>query len=103
MRARRRFAHFWDWSYRFEGYTPAARRQRGYYAMPMLWRDDVIGWINLAATGGRLEFDVGYARAAPKGRDFRHAFEAELDRMRTFLSYGERNEGVSERSASSQP
>jgi len=82
---RRRFAHFWDWSYRFEGYTPAARRQRGYYAMPMLWRDDVIGWINLATTDGRLEFKVGYARAAPKGRDFRRAFDAELDRMRTFL------------------
>jgi uncharacterized protein YcaQ len=83
---RRRFAHFWDWSYRFEGYTPAARRQRGYYAMPMLWRDDVIGWINLAAVDGRLEFDVGYARDVPKGRDFRRAFEAELERMRTFLS-----------------
>jgi uncharacterized protein len=83
---RRRFAHFWDWSYRFEGYTPAARRQRGYYAMPLLWRDDVIGWINLATIDGRLEFDVGYARGVPKGRDFRRAFEAELDRMKTFLS-----------------
>ena len=91
---RRRFAHFWDWSYRFEGYTPAARRQRGYYAMPMLWRDDVIGWINLAATDGRLEFDVGYARAEPKGRDFRRAFEAELERMRMFLSRGKETKGA---------
>lgn len=89
---RRRFAHFWDWSYRFEGYTPAARRQRGYYAMPMLWRDDVVGWINIATTNGRLEFDVGYARAAPKGGDFRRAFAAELELMRSFLSHREGNE-----------
>jgi uncharacterized protein len=85
---RRRFEHFWNWSYRFEGYTPAARRQRGYYAMPMLWRDDVIGWINFTPANGRLDFDVGYAQKAPKGLGFRRAFDAELDRMRTFLSQG---------------
>jgi uncharacterized protein YcaQ len=82
---RRRFTHFWDWSYRFEGYTPVARRQRGYYAMPMLWRDDAIGWINLAVTNGRLEFNVGYVRDTPKERNFRRAFEEELERMRSFL------------------
>jgi len=91
---RGRFEHFWDWSYRFEGYTPAVRRQRGYYAMPMLWRDDVIGWINLATTNGRLEFDVGYAKGVPKGRDFRGAFEDELDRMKKFLLHGEETGGV---------
>jgi uncharacterized protein len=85
---RRRFEHFWNWSYRFEGYTPAARRERGYYAMPMLWHDDVVGWVNLSATNGRLEFEVGYAKAVPRERDFRHAFDAEFERMRTFLSYG---------------
>ncbi len=91
---RRRFAHFWDWSYRFEGYTPAARRQRGYYAMPMLWRDDVIGWINLARTDGRLKFDIGYAKGSPKVRDFRRGFEAELDRMRTFLLHADEDPGA---------
>jgi uncharacterized protein YcaQ len=29
---RRRFEHLWGWPYRFEAYTPAARRTRGYYA-----------------------------------------------------------------------
>jgi len=91
---RRRFEHFWDWSYRFEGYTPAARRQRGYYAMPLLWRADVIGWINLAMTDGRLEFDVGYAQRIPRGRDFKRAFEEELDRMKTFLLHEEETEGA---------
>jgi hypothetical protein len=46
---RRRFEHLWGWAYRFEAYTPAPKRVRGYYALPLLWRDRVIGWGNLAA------------------------------------------------------
>ncbi|EWS60580.1 hypothetical protein Y695_04569 [Hydrogenophaga sp. T4] len=41
---RDRFERLWDWAYRFEAYTPPAKRVRGYYAMPLLWRDQVIGW-----------------------------------------------------------
>jgi uncharacterized protein len=29
---RRRFEHLWGWAYRFEAYTPKAKRVRGYYA-----------------------------------------------------------------------
>ncbi len=43
---RRRFEHLWGWPYRFEAYTPSAKRIRGYYAMPLLWCDRVIGWAN---------------------------------------------------------
>ena len=43
---RLRFEHFWQWPYRFEAYTPPAKRLRGYYAMPVLWGDRVIGWAN---------------------------------------------------------
>ena len=32
-------------AYRFEAYTPPAKRNLGYYAMPLLWRDDVIAWV----------------------------------------------------------
>ena len=32
---RRRFEHLWGWPYRFEAYTPLAKRVRGYYAMPL--------------------------------------------------------------------
>lgn len=42
-RDRDRFEHLWDWSYRFEAYIPAAKRERGYYALPLLWRDEIIG------------------------------------------------------------
>jgi uncharacterized protein YcaQ len=85
---RRRFEHLWGWSYRFEAYTPPAQRRFGYYAMPLLWGNEVIGWVNLAAPDGKLAFEVGYASAAPKGRDFREAFDAELARMAEFLALG---------------
>ena len=64
---RRRFERLWGWAYRFEAYTPVAKRQRGYYALPMLWRDQVIGWGNLAVIDGRLHADFGYVDAARRG------------------------------------
>jgi hypothetical protein len=48
---RGRFEHLWGWSYRFEAYTPVKKRVRGYYAMPMLWRDRCVGWANIGARG----------------------------------------------------
>ena len=83
---RRRFESFWGWAYRFEAYTPASRRQRGYYALPLLWRDQVIGWGNVSVKNGELQAGFGYAHARPP-RDpaFTRELEAELDRMRTFL------------------
>jgi uncharacterized protein len=83
---RRRFELLWGWAYRFEAYTPVSRRQRGYYALPLLWRDQVIGWGNLSVKNGELQADFGYVGAPPRhDRAFTRELEAELDRMRTFL------------------
>ncbi|MCO5172510.1 MAG: winged helix DNA-binding domain-containing protein [Planctomycetes bacterium] len=82
---RARFEHLWGWAYRFEAYTPVARRVRGYYALPLLWRDRVIGWGNARVEGGGLVVDVGFERAAPKERGFRAELAAELERLRKFL------------------
>jgi len=83
---RRRFELFWGWAYRFEAYTPAPKRVRGYYALPLLWRDTVIGWGNLSVDSGRLVPDVGYVTGrAPRDAVFRRELEAELDRMQRFL------------------
>ena len=83
---RRRFEMFWRWAYRFEAYTPASKRKLGYYALPMLWRDRVIGWGNLAVRDGALHADIGYVNASPP-RDlrFKREVEAELERARSFL------------------
>jgi uncharacterized protein YcaQ len=85
-RDRERFELLWGWVYRFEAYTPVSKRKMGYYAMPLLWRDQVIGWGNLSVTDGRLESDFGYVGSQPPNdRAFKRELEAELDRVRAFL------------------
>lgn len=83
---RRRFEALWGWAYRFEAYTPARLRQRGYYALPMLWRDHVVGWGNLGLRDGRLLVDLGYVSGrAPREAAFAAALDGELDRIWAFL------------------
>jgi len=83
---RDRFELLWGWVYRFEAYTPSAKRKRGYYALPLLWRDRVIGWGNLSIKDGDLKADFGYVEVAPpRDPEFHGELEAELDRLRRFL------------------
>jgi uncharacterized protein YcaQ len=83
---RLRFEIFWGWAYRFEAYTPAPKRVRGYYALPLLWRDRVIGWANLALRDGSLRVDIGHVGGqAPRQADYRRALDDELQRMQHFL------------------
>jgi uncharacterized protein YcaQ len=82
---RARFEMLWGWVYRFEAYTPAPKRLRGYYALPLLWRNRVIGWGNLSVKAGELTAELGYVDTPPREKAFRRELEAELDRMRTFL------------------
>jgi uncharacterized protein len=84
---RERFERFWGWAYRFEAYTPAPKRVRGYYSLPLLWRDRVIGWGNLAWRNGALEPEIGYVSgAAPVEPAFASALDEELARIVVFLS-----------------
>lgn len=86
---RRRFERFWGWAYRFEAYTPVAKRKLGYYALPILWRDGVIGWANVSLRDGRLHADLGYvAGRAPRDRAYARELADELSRFELFL--GER-------------
>ncbi|KAF1017049.1 MAG: hypothetical protein GAK31_00308 [Stenotrophomonas maltophilia] len=83
---RRRFQLLWDWEYKFEAYTPAAKRRYGYYALPLLWRGQVLGWGNVSVREGRMEPVLGYIEGrAPADLAFADALEAELERMRVFL------------------
>jgi uncharacterized protein YcaQ len=83
---RDRFELLWDWVYRFEAYTPPHKRKLGYYALPLLWRDRVIGWGNLSVVNGELKSEIGFVEShPPNGRAFRRELDAELDRMRVFL------------------
>ena len=81
-----RFELFWGWAYRFEAYTPTSKRKLGYYAMPLLWRGEVIGWGNVAAEGGALKAQFGYISGrAPRDTMFKRELAAELARLDEFL------------------
>ena len=83
---RRRFELLWGWGYRFEAYTPAPKRKFGYYALPLLWRDRVVGWGNLSVVDGALRAQVGYIDGGPpREPGFSRELRAELDGMREFL------------------
>jgi uncharacterized protein YcaQ len=63
-----------------------AKRRFGYYALPMLWRDHVVGWANLSVADGTLRSSFGYVGSAgPADRTFARELDAELERVRQFL------------------
>jgi uncharacterized protein len=83
---RRRFQLFWGWEYKLEAYVPSHKRRMGHYAMPVLWREQVVGWANLKVGDGRLQHDLGFAGARPRGRAFRLALDEALHQMEEFLA-----------------
>ena len=86
---RDRFELLWGWAYRFEAYTPPAKRKLGYYAMPLLWQDRIMGWANLSVEDRKLIPQLGYVGSPPRDPEFQRELEAELERLRLFLGLSE--------------
>ena len=83
---RRRFEHLWGWAYRFEAYTPAPKRVRGYYALPLLWGEQVIGWGNVSMVGGRMQAEWATWRASRRpGRHFLRPWMRNCSAWRRFF------------------
>lgn len=83
---RRRFELLWGWAYRFEAYTPVARRVRGHYALPLLWTERMVGWATVrVGADGALDVATGFEAGRPRGRAFTAALDAEVARMTEFL------------------
>jgi uncharacterized protein YcaQ len=82
---RRRFELFWRWPYRFEAYTPAPKRVLGYYALPLLWREYVVGWANVGVRDGRMQPAVGFFGPRIADPAFSAAVDDELHRLHRFL------------------
>jgi len=82
---RLRFELFWGWPYRFEAYTPAPKRKLGHYALPLLWRERVVGWANVAVEGGAMRVEVGFAGPRITEPAFVRAMDDELHRLHRFL------------------
>jgi uncharacterized protein YcaQ len=83
---RTRFELLWGWRYRFEAYTPPAKRRLGYYALPLLWRDQVVGWGTAALRDAALQVQLGWASGrAPRDAALGGALDAERARLERFL------------------
>ena len=62
------------------------KRTLGYYALPLLWRDAVIGWGNAAVKNGRLTLETHFvAGAPPRDAALRSALKEERARLAEFL------------------
>ena len=55
------------------------------YAMPVLWREQVLGWANLKVVDGRLQHELGFAGPRPRGSAFQRALDEALQQMQEFL------------------
>jgi len=84
---RRRFEMLWAWPYRFEAYTPAKKRRFGYYALPLLWQDRMVGWGNVTVQDGAMRVGLGFVKGRPRGRAFKHGLDEEIERLRRFLGF----------------
>ncbi len=83
---RRRFAHLHGWTYKFEAYTPPAKRVLGYYALPLFRGEQAVGWANLKVENGELTSELGFVPGVRQTAALSKGIEVELERYRRFLN-----------------
>jgi uncharacterized protein YcaQ len=85
---RNRTRALFDFDYLWEVYTPAARRRYGYYALPILWGDRIVGRtdLRLDRASGTLVVKGMWLEDAAVGDDaaFTTALAAGMERFRAF-------------------
>jgi uncharacterized protein YcaQ len=89
---RARTTKLFDFDFRIEIYTPQHKRQYGYYVLPILHGDRLIGRIDpkLDREHGRLHIHAVHAeKHAPLNRQTARAIRAALEDLATFLGASE--------------
>lgn len=85
---RDRTEQLWDFYYRIEIYVPKAKREYGYYVLPILHKDRLIGRIDAKMDRKQNIFQVNtvYAEAkAPKNKRMLRSLSGTITRLANFL------------------
>lgn len=98
VRDRVRNMHFWNFDYKIEIYTPQAKRKYGYYVLPILHNDQLIGRIDpqMNRAQGILNVNAVYLEPnAPRDQKTGRAVRDAVEELGEFLNateikYGER-------------
>ncbi|HYZ25953.1 MAG TPA: crosslink repair DNA glycosylase YcaQ family protein [Geminicoccaceae bacterium] len=88
LRDRARLARLFGFDYRIEVFVPAARRTYGYYVLPLLEGEALVGRLDTRAdrAAGVLEVNALWMEPAYRlTRGRRQRLEAELERIRRFV------------------
>ncbi len=72
-----------QFDYTWEAYVPAAKRKFGYYGMPVLYRGEFVGQIELAKSDGGLT--IKNSDIKELSTDFRSSLKQEIARVQEFV------------------
>lgn len=88
VRDRARNMQFWDFDYKIEIYTPQVKRKFGYYVLPILHRDQLIGRIDpqMNRATGILKINAVHAEPqAPRDQKTGRAVRDAIEELGEFL------------------
>lgn len=71
---RKRTQQFFDFDFRLEAYVPLAKRQYGYFCMPILWQDRLIGRFDPKADSKKKVLFINALHIEQEGPDLDKAF-----------------------------
>lgn len=80
-------AALWGFEYRWEVYTPPAKRRYGYYVLPILFGDELVGRIEPRVDRAAATLEIRalwLERGFRAGADFARALDEALEAYRTF-------------------
>ena len=89
VRDRARNVQFWDFDYKIEIYVPQAKRKYGYYVLPILHGDQLIGRIDpqMDRANGVLNIHAVYLEnAAPRDKTTARAVRNAIEELAQFLN-----------------
>lgn len=80
---RQMLADIFQFIYRWEAYTPAKKRQYGFYNMPILYQGNFVGQINLRNENGKLHIKNFHADI--NSPNFKQVLKAEISSIEVFV------------------